>query len=221
MSKIACLENCPSSLVHLALQDFNEILGGKWRFSIIILLYFSPQRFVDIRKHLLPITPRALSTNLKDLEMNLIVIKDKGSGAFRLTEYAYSLKEVIHAIQKSETDMCSKHLEQSDIQILLVTSAQQIFQLLGGKWRMPIIASVLYHEMLFNELKKSISGISSKELSKNLQLLNKALIIEKRINDVNGRSSYSISTLARQYESLFETILGWSLEHRKQITSIL
>jgi DNA-binding HxlR family transcriptional regulator len=65
-------ENCPVQSV-LAIKDTLNILNGKWKLPIITTLLFDISRYTDIQKAIPNVTPRMLSKELKDLEMNGVV----------------------------------------------------------------------------------------------------------------------------------------------------
>lgn len=77
MSRISEFEQvkmCSSSFV-LALNDTVQVLNGKWKLPIIGSLFFGKKRFKELEREIPGITPRMLSKELKDLEMNGIVTR--------------------------------------------------------------------------------------------------------------------------------------------------
>ncbi|RPH32492.1 MAG: transcriptional regulator [Bacteroidales bacterium] len=65
-------KSCPIQFV-LALNDTLNVITGKWKLPIIGTMLFNKKRFSEIQKIIPKITPRMLSKELKDLEMNGIV----------------------------------------------------------------------------------------------------------------------------------------------------
>ncbi|GEC70616.1 transcriptional regulator, HxlR family [Flavobacterium flevense] len=63
---------CPIQFV-LAVNDTLNVISGKWKLPIIGSLLFEKKRFTDIQRNISKITPRMLSKELKDLEMNGMV----------------------------------------------------------------------------------------------------------------------------------------------------
>ena len=63
---------CPIQFV-LAVNDTLNVISGKWKLPIIGSLLFEKKRFTDIQRNITKITPRMLSKELKDLEMNGMV----------------------------------------------------------------------------------------------------------------------------------------------------
>lgn len=57
----------------LALNDTLNVMSGKWKLPIIGSLMFGKKRFRELERDIPKITPRMLSKELKDLEMNGMV----------------------------------------------------------------------------------------------------------------------------------------------------
>ncbi len=89
----------------LPVRDVLDLIGGKWRLPIIIALSFENQRFKELERKIEGITPRMLSKELKDLEINGLVYRDvlntsPVSVEYSLTEYGKSLDKVIETIRE-------------------------------------------------------------------------------------------------------------------------
>jgi DNA-binding HxlR family transcriptional regulator len=72
VSSIREAKSCPVEFV-LAVNDTLNVISGKWKLPIIGSLLFGKKRFTEIQRNIPKITPRMLSKELKDLEMNGIV----------------------------------------------------------------------------------------------------------------------------------------------------
>ena len=86
---------CPYSNV-VALNDTLTILSGKWKLNIIRALLFRKYRFNELQKKIPHITPRMLSKELKELELNGVV-KRAVSNTVPVT-VEYELTELIAAM---------------------------------------------------------------------------------------------------------------------------
>ncbi|MGN6618288.1 MAG: winged helix-turn-helix transcriptional regulator [Ilyomonas sp.] len=73
-SEFEQVKMCSSSFI-LALNDTMQVLNGKWKLPIIGSLFFGKKRFKELEREIPGITPRMLSKELKDLEMNGIVTR--------------------------------------------------------------------------------------------------------------------------------------------------
>ncbi len=86
-------------------QDTMFVIGGKWKLAIIISMYHGNKRFNDISVSIPHITNRVLSKELKHLEENLLIKRAIVSEypvkvEYRLTDYCYSISEVLIAMEK-------------------------------------------------------------------------------------------------------------------------
>jgi DNA-binding HxlR family transcriptional regulator len=82
--------------------------------------------------------------------------------------------------------------------------------LVGRKWTLLIIYSLLKGGMRFNELKASLRGISSKTLSKELSTMVREGLVERKVNPgppVTVR--YSLTEMGRELEELIESMRSW------------
>lgn len=66
------IEQCPKSYV-MAVNDTLNVISGKWKIPIIASLLHGKKRFKDLQDSVDVITPRMLSKELKELELNGIV----------------------------------------------------------------------------------------------------------------------------------------------------
>jgi len=93
-------EECSGHL--LAIGDALEVLNGKWKLPIIVALSFGKFRFRDLQREI-NISPKMLSKELKDLEMQQLVKRTVFDTTpvtveYSLTEYARTLHDVIEAL---------------------------------------------------------------------------------------------------------------------------
>ncbi|WP_127557441.1 winged helix-turn-helix transcriptional regulator [Saccharospirillum alexandrii] len=65
--------NCPSEYL-LALRDTMAVVNGKWKLLIVCSLFEEAKRFSEIGQ-MIDISPRMLSKELKELELNGVVEK--------------------------------------------------------------------------------------------------------------------------------------------------
>lgn len=93
------LKQCASSYV-LAINDTMNVVSGKWKLPIIGALFFGKKRFKELEKNIPKITPRMLSKELRDLEVNGIVTRTVHDSVpvtveYELTRSGQSLSKVL------------------------------------------------------------------------------------------------------------------------------
>jgi DNA-binding HxlR family transcriptional regulator len=96
-------ETCKSSIV--AVKDALYVLNGKWKLPLIVALQDGPKRFKDIQRALVEITPKILSKELKELELNEFIERNVYTGTpvtitYSLTSYSESLGNVLDELRK-------------------------------------------------------------------------------------------------------------------------
>ena len=83
-----------------AMQDALDIISGRWKMQIIALLCNGEFRYSELEKGLPKISPRMLSKELKDLEINELVERKVYDSlpvkvTYKLTDYGYTLVPLI------------------------------------------------------------------------------------------------------------------------------
>jgi DNA-binding HxlR family transcriptional regulator len=105
-------DNEDSTVVHTAescnakvtsVKDTLYVLSGKWKLPLIVALSDGPKRFNDIHRSLGEITPKILSKELRELELNEFVERKVFSTTpvvvtYELTPYSKSLETIIGAL---------------------------------------------------------------------------------------------------------------------------
>jgi DNA-binding HxlR family transcriptional regulator len=96
--EIHSTESCRQAVT--AVRDTLYVLGGKWKLPILIALADGPQRFRELQKSLEDITPKVLSKELKELELNDFVTRTVYATSpvtveYKLTEYSKSVGKVL------------------------------------------------------------------------------------------------------------------------------
>ncbi|WP_293887774.1 MULTISPECIES: winged helix-turn-helix transcriptional regulator [unclassified Sphingobacterium] len=86
---LEAIRDCPKSLV-MAINDTMNVLSGKWKFPIMASLIFGKKRFKDLAGEIPKITPRMLSKELRDLEMNGIVKRTVHDSIPVIVEYEFT-----------------------------------------------------------------------------------------------------------------------------------
>jgi len=86
-----------------SVKDALYVLSGKWKLPLIIALMNGPMRFKDIQRSLTDITPKMLSKELRELELNHLVERKvfdtvPVSVTYELTSYNKTLLPIIQAL---------------------------------------------------------------------------------------------------------------------------
>ena len=85
-----------------------------------------------------------------------------------------------------------------------------ICNIIGKKWTLHIIFHVSNRKVRFNELKRSIPGITSRMLSRELRKLEQLRLIKrKRVEVVNTKVEYSLTKYGYLFYRLVERMEQW------------
>ncbi len=87
-----------------SIREALDVLGGKWKVPIMVSLSAGSKRFTEIQSHLVGITSKVLSHELKELESNNLVIRtiDKETEIiqYAVTSKCKSLEKVIEGLKE-------------------------------------------------------------------------------------------------------------------------
>lgn len=96
------IDSCRQAI--LPASDALHILSGRWKLHILLVLTFADRRFGQLRKDIAGITPKTLSKELREMELNELVSRRVYdtvpiSVEYTLTDYGRSLKPVLVALR--------------------------------------------------------------------------------------------------------------------------
>lgn len=106
---------------------------------------------------------------------------------------------------------CTKHL----------SSVEDALFVLGGKWKLRVMIAVLSGHNRFNDLQRTIIGISARVLSNELKDLEQNGLI-KRTVDVAQKPvvvEYLPTDYSKTLKDVITPLVEWGRNHRKRITS--
>ncbi|MDE5582921.1 MAG: helix-turn-helix transcriptional regulator [Ruminococcus sp.] len=90
--------------------------------------------------------------------------------------------------------------------------------LIGNKWKIMIIRNLLLRPWRFNELQRSLKGISQKVLTDNLRAMESDGIIDRTVYaEVPPRVEYSLTELGFSTKSILDSLESWGLNYKKNI----
>ena len=95
-------EACSKSI--LAIRDTLDVVGGKWKLVLLTILLTGKRRFRELSREA-GISPRILSKELQELEMNGLVTRTvldtkPVTVEYALTPYSETLQEVLESMHR-------------------------------------------------------------------------------------------------------------------------
>lgn len=89
---------------------------------------------------------------------------------------------------------------------------------IGGKWKLRIIVALLHGKSRFNELQRTIDGISSKVLSSELKDLEMNGFIKRNVlSQTPVVIEYDLTDYALSLQNVLDTLSKWGAMHRRKI----
>jgi DNA-binding HxlR family transcriptional regulator len=90
-----------------------------------------------------------------------------------------------------------------------------VLDIVGGKWRGPIIARLCDGPQRFNELKESLGKITSSTLTKEVRYLEDIKIVERRVISISPVAvEYALTEHGDSIRLLVGQIIQWGFKHR-------
>ena len=95
---------------------------------------------------------------------------------------------------------------------------QDVIEVIGGRWRGAIMASLCDKEKRFNELKRDLGNITSRTLSKELKYLEMNKLISREVETKSTVSAvYGLTKHGKSLEPLIVQMVVWCQKHRKVV----
>ncbi|KAB8153006.1 transcriptional regulator [Kordia sp. TARA_039_SRF] len=96
---ISEVKKCPKQYV-LAINDTLNVISGKWKLPILASILYGNHRYKDIQSNIEKITPRMLSKELKELELNGVITRNVYDSTpvrieYRMTESGEKILSVL------------------------------------------------------------------------------------------------------------------------------
>ena len=91
-------------------------------------------------------------------------------------------------------------------------------QLIGSKWKLLIIRNLLSRPWRFNELLKSLEGISQKVLTESLRSMEEdGLITRTAYPEVPPRVEYALSDLGQSMLPIISAMEAWGIDYNESV----
>ena len=99
-----------------------------------------------------------------------------------------------------------------------VLAVNDTMNVLNGKWKLPIIGSLLYGKKRFKELEREIPKITPRMLSKELKDLEVNGIVTRTVYDsIPVTVEYELTKSGESFKDVLDVMVEWGLQHRKRI----
>lgn len=90
--------------------------------------------------------------------------------------------------------------------------------LIGSKWKLLIMRNLLARPWRFNELQKSIDGISQKVLTEALRSMEAdGIVIRTVYPEVPPRVEYALTELGESMRPIIKSMESWGMAYKEQL----
>lgn len=91
-------------------------------------------------------------------------------------------------------------------------------QLIGSKWKLLIMRNLTDRPWRFNELKKSLEGISQKVLTDSLRSMEDDGIITRTVYaEVPPRVEYALSDVGKSMRPILDAMKEWGMKYKESL----
>jgi DNA-binding HxlR family transcriptional regulator len=99
-----------------------------------------------------------------------------------------------------------------------VQALQDTLYVIGGKWRLPIINSICNGNKRFREIERSIPGITTRMLSKELKEMEMNKLITRKVTPHTPvLVEYESTEYCKTFGNIILEMIEWGKKHRKMI----
>lgn len=96
---------------------------------------------------------------------------------------------------------------------------QDTLYFIGGKWRIPIINSLCNGNRRFREIERSIPGITTRMLSKELKDMELNKLLTRTVYpDTPVLIEYEPTAYCRSFGNIIQSMIDWGRAHRAMVT---
>jgi DNA-binding HxlR family transcriptional regulator len=99
-----------------------------------------------------------------------------------------------------------------------VLAVNDTMNVISGKWKLPIMGSLIYGKKRFKELERDIPRITSRMLSKELKDLEANGIVTRTVYDTIPVSvEYELTSSGISFKGVLDVMVEWGIQHRKTV----
>ncbi len=99
-----------------------------------------------------------------------------------------------------------------------ILPVRDALEVLSGKWKLPIIISLMFGNKRFSQIAKEIPNITDKMLSKELRDLEANCLVKRKVYDsIPVIVEYSLTEYGHSLKPVIEVLRNWGEAHRQRI----
>jgi len=99
-----------------------------------------------------------------------------------------------------------------------IQALQDTIYVIGGKWKLPIINSLCNGNRRFREIQRSIPGITTRMLSKELKEMEMNKIIVRKVYDASPVAvEYETTPYCKSFGNIILAMIDWGKKHKRMV----
>lgn len=99
-----------------------------------------------------------------------------------------------------------------------IRPVRDVIELIGGKWKLPILIALSFGNKRFKDLQTDLEGITPRMLTKELRDLEANKLVTRTVYDSSPvLIEYSLTPYGRSLDEVISSIRAWGTRHRKKI----
>ena len=132
--------------------------------------------------------------------------------------FVTSITEYINmATQEKDIEVLSNPRNQKEE----VRALQDTIYVIGGKWKLPIINSLCNGNKRFRDIERSIPGITTRMLSRELKEMEANKLLKRTVTpDTPVLIEYTVTEYCKSFGEIILEMIKWGRQHREKIKSI-
>jgi DNA-binding HxlR family transcriptional regulator len=100
-----------------------------------------------------------------------------------------------------------------------VRALQDTIYVIGGKWKLPIINSICNGNKRFRDIERSIPGITTRMLSRDLKEMEANQIIRRTVKPtIPVTVEYTSTEYCYSFGDIILEMIRWGKQHKKRVT---
>jgi DNA-binding HxlR family transcriptional regulator len=123
---------------------------------------------------------------------------------------------------EKRNELIKEVLAQPRVQKDEVQALQDTIYVIGGKWKLPIINSLCNGNSRFREIERSIPGITTRMLSRELKDMEANQLIKRTVTDTTPVTvAYSPTDYCQSFGDIILEMIKWGKDHRERLRTPL
>ncbi|WP_229208944.1 winged helix-turn-helix transcriptional regulator [Dyadobacter luticola] len=99
-----------------------------------------------------------------------------------------------------------------------ILPVRDALEVLNGKWKLPIIVSLMFGNKRFSQIAREVPGITDKMLSKELRDLECNELVKRKVYDsIPVVVEYSLTDYGHSLKVVIEVLRAWGMKHRERM----